>query len=119
MKPEDLKKLIDGKRRWTEPLTAEEIAKGFKGWYSSKHLPHFDSPGAPQYLAYRLADSLPAERRGEWEAFMAIEDDLEKQRKLEEYIDLGYGAWDLRDPLIANLAREILGRPRPLALDQR
>ena len=48
--------------------------------------PHFDSPGAQQYLIYRLADSLLAERRGEWEAFMAIEDNLEKQRKLESYL---------------------------------
>jgi hypothetical protein len=66
MTPKDLKRLIDGKRRWTEPLTPEEQAKGFRGWYSSKYLPHFDSPGAQQYLTYRLADSLPAERRGEW-----------------------------------------------------
>jgi hypothetical protein len=75
MKPEHLEQLIEGKRQWTEPLTPEEQAKGFKGWYSSKYLPHFDSPGAQQYLTYRLADSLPAERRGEWEAFMALEDE--------------------------------------------
>lgn len=105
MKPEDLRDLIAGKRQWTEPLTPEEEAKGFKGWYSSKYLPHFDSPGAQQYLTYRLADSLPAERRGEWEAFMAIEDDLEKQRKLEQYLDLGHGACHLRDPRIAELAQ--------------
>jgi hypothetical protein len=86
MKPEHLKQLIEGKRQWSEPLTPEEQAKGFKGWYSSKYLPHFDSPGAQQYLTYRLADSLPSERRGEWEAFMALEDDLEKQRKRQGYI---------------------------------
>jgi REP element-mobilizing transposase RayT len=105
MKPEHLKQLIDAKRRWTEPLTPEEKANGFKGWYSSKNLPHFDSPGAQQYLTYRLADSLPAERRGEWEAFMAIEDDLEKQRKLERYLDLGCGACHLRNPQIADIVQ--------------
>src|SRR5512140_2891866 len=92
MKRQDLRKLVEGKRRWTEPLMPEETARGFKGWYSSKCLPHFDSPGAQQYVSYRLADSLPAERRGEWEALMAIEDELEKQRKLEHYLDLGHGA---------------------------
>jgi putative DNA methylase len=108
MKPEHLKQLINGKRRWTEPLTREEQARGFKGWYSSKYLPHFDSPGAQQYVTYRLAGSLPVERRGEWEAFMAIEDDLEKQRKLEAYLDLGHGVCHLRDPRIADLVQDNL-----------
>jgi len=106
MKPKDLKKLIDGKRRSAEPLTPEEKAKGFKGWYSSKHLPHFDSQGAQQYITYRLSDSLPAERRSEWEALLAIEDNLEKQRKLEEYLDRGLGACHLRDSRIARIVQE-------------
>lgn len=106
MKPENLKKLIDGKRRGTEPLTPEETANGFKGWYSSKYLPHFDSPGVQQYITYRLADSLPAERKGEWESILAVEDDLEKQRQLECYLDLGYGACHLRDRRIAQVVQE-------------
>jgi hypothetical protein len=105
MKPEDLKKLVYAKRRWSEPLTVEDRAKGFKGWYSSKYLPHFDSPGAQQYITYRLADSLPAERRGEWETILAKEDELEKQRKLEHYLDLGHGACHLRNPRIAELVQ--------------
>ena len=76
MKPDDLKKLIDGKRRWTEPLTPDEKAEGFKGWYSSRYLPHFDSPGTQQLITYRLADSLPAERRGQWEVILAIHAEL-------------------------------------------
>jgi putative transposase len=105
MKPEDLKQLITGKRRWTEPLTPEDQAKGFKGWYSSKYLPHFDSPGIHQYITFRLADSLPAERRREWEAILAKEDESEKQRKLERYLDLNYGACHLRTPRIAELVQ--------------
>ena len=108
MKPEDLKKLIEGKRRWSEPLTPDETAKGFKGWYSSKYLPHFDSPGAQQYITYRLADSLPAERESEWAAILAIEDDLEKQRQLERYLDLGHGACHLRNRCIAQVVQENL-----------
>jgi REP element-mobilizing transposase RayT len=108
MKSGDLKKLIDGKRRWTEPLTPEETAKGFKGWYSSKYLPHFDSPGAQQYLTYRLADSLPAERLGEWATILAIEDKLERQRQLERYLDVGYGACHLRDRRVAQVVQENL-----------
>jgi REP element-mobilizing transposase RayT len=105
MKAKDLRALIEGKRRWAEPLTPEEEAKGFKSWYSSTYLPHFDSPGAQQFITCRLADSLPAQRRGEWKAILAIEDNIEKQRRLEHYLDLGHGACHLRDPRIADLVQ--------------
>jgi hypothetical protein len=88
MKPE-LKQLIEGKRKWTEPLSPEEKQRGFKGWYASKNLPHFDAQGAQQFITYRLQDSLPANRRSEWEALLKIEDDLEKRRKIEAYLDRG------------------------------
>ena len=91
MKPEHLKQLIDGKRQWTEPLSPDEQAKGFKGWYSSKYLPHFDSPGTQQFISYHLADSMPAARRSEWEALLHLEDDLERQRKVQAYLDRGMG----------------------------
>ena len=57
MKAENLKDLIEGKRQWTESLTAEEGAKGFKGWYSSKYLPHFDSPGVQQFITYTAKEA--------------------------------------------------------------
>jgi REP element-mobilizing transposase RayT len=108
MKPDDLKKLIDGKKRGTEPLTSDETAKGFKGWYSSKYLPHFDCPGAQQYVTYRLVDSLPAERKSEWAAILNVEDKLEKQRQLECYLDLGRGACHLRNSRLAEVVQENL-----------
>ena len=39
---------------------------------------------------------------------MAIEDDLEKQRTLERYLDLGHGACHLRDARIADLVQSNL-----------
>ena len=106
MKPAHLKQLIAGKQAWTEPLAPKAAAQGFKGWYASGHLPHFDAPGTRQFITYRLADALPASRRHEWEAFIALEDVQEKQRKIEAYLDKGYGACHLRDPRIANLVQE-------------
>src|SRR5437870_9435830 len=99
MRPE-LKKLIEGKRNASEPLLSEEKARGFKGWYASKNLPHFDSQGAQQFITFRLHDSFPADRRSEWEALLKIEDDLEKRKKIEGYLDRGLGACRLRDPRI-------------------
>ena len=106
MWPEHLKQLVEAKRASTEPPAPEDAAQGFKGWYVSKQLPHFDSPGSRQFITYRLADALPAARRREWEAFLALEDDQEKQRKIEAYLDRGCGECHLRDPRIANLVQE-------------
>ena len=108
MKREHLKELIDAKRQWTEPLAPDEKAKGFRGWYSSKYLPHFDAPGLQQFITYRLADSLPASRRAEWEALLEVEDTLEKRRRFEACLDRGFGACHLRDPRIAEMVRENL-----------
>jgi putative DNA methylase len=108
MKPEHLKQLITGKQEGTEPLAPEEIAQGFKGWYASGQLPHFDATGKRQFITYRLADAMPAARRREWEVFLTLEDDEEKQRKIEAYLDKGYGECHLRDPRIADLVQENL-----------
>jgi REP element-mobilizing transposase RayT len=108
MKPDPLKQLIAGKREWTEPLAPEETRQGFKGWYASKQLPHFDAPGTRQFITYRLPDAMPATRQREWEAFLLLEDDEEKQRKIESYLDKGRGECHLRDPRIADLVQENL-----------
>jgi REP element-mobilizing transposase RayT len=103
-----LRRFIDRKRDWSEPLSQNEIERGFKGWHASKYLPHFDAPGTRQFITYRLADALPASRRREWEAFLQLEEDAEKQRRIETYLDQGYGGCQLRDPRIANLVQENL-----------
>jgi REP element-mobilizing transposase RayT len=107
MKPE-LKQLIEGKRRWTEPPLPEELKRGFKGWYASKNLPHFDGQGAQQFITYRLHDSLPVDRRCEWEALVKIEDDREKRSRIEGYLDRGLGNCHLREPRIAEIVQSNL-----------
>jgi hypothetical protein len=77
MNPKNIRQLVKAKRTWAKPFSAEEKAKGFKGWYVSKSLPHRDAPGTRQFITYRLADALPAVRRHEWEAFLKLEDDEE------------------------------------------
>ena len=104
----NLKKLIQGKREWTERLSTEVQNKGFKGWYVSKNLPHFDSPGTTQFITWRLADSMPAEGRSEWGAFLHLEDDAQKRKQIELYIDRGLGACYLRDHRIADMVQESL-----------
>ena len=107
-KREYLHQLVDSKSRWSRPLTDEEKALGFLGWHERGYLPHCDFPGLVQFVTFRLADSLPASRRGEWEHLLAIEDAREKRTKLEAYLDRGVGACQLGDPRFAGLAEEAL-----------
>jgi type I restriction enzyme R subunit/putative DNA methylase len=107
-KREYLRQLVDGKNEGFRSLRDEERALGFLGWHERGHLPHCDYPGLVQLVTFRLADSLPESRRGEWEHLLAIEDVREKRSKLEEYLDRGAGECHLREPRIARLCEDAL-----------
>ncbi|HEX7569532.1 MAG TPA: transposase [Verrucomicrobiae bacterium] len=107
-KREYLCQLVEGKNKAFRPLTDEEKALGFLGWHERGYLPHCDYPGLVQFVTFRLADSMPASRRGEWEHLLSIEDIREKRTKLEEYLDRGHGECHLRDPQIAEIAEDAM-----------
>lgn len=123
---EHLRRLVAGKNAWSAPLSAGAEARGFRGWHERGYLPHCDKPGLTQFVTFRLWDSLPASRRGEWEHLLtmnvrsdpprpgarsiASRDDegvaearREQRRKLEEYLDRSHGECVLRDPRMAEL----------------
>jgi putative DNA methylase len=102
----DIHDLIRAKRAGTEPLSAAEEKLGFRGWYSRGYLPHFDAPGIRQMINYRLQDAMPANRRQEWEALLAIADERERIIQLESYLDAGHGECHLQQPEIAALVQE-------------
>ncbi|MGO9585452.1 MAG: transposase [Limisphaerales bacterium] len=103
-KREYLRRLVEGRNTAFRPLTDTEKALGFLGWHERGFLPHCDFPGLAQFITFRLADSMPVSRRGDWEHLLKIEDDREKRTKLEEYLDRGVGKCHLRDPRIARIA---------------
>jgi len=108
-KREYLRELVAGKNRWSGlKLTDAERALGFLGWHERGYLPHCDFPGLVQFITFRLADSMPTSRRGEWEHVLAIEDLREKRTKLEAYLDRGVGECWLREPRVATLCEEAL-----------
>jgi len=107
-KREYLRDLVAEKNRRHRPLTDEEKALGFLGWHERGYLPHCDFPGLVQFVAFRLVDSMPASRRGEWEHLLNIEDDREKRTKLEQYLDRGVGQCHLRDPQAATIAEDAI-----------
>ena len=129
-KREYLRRLVAGKQVWSRPVSAEEQAHGFRGWHERGYLPHCDKPGLIQFVTFRLWDSMPASRRGEWEHLLSIntrsdaprssarDDTLhsgarsiasrEQRIKLENYLDHGLGECFLRDPRIAALAESAM-----------
>jgi len=65
-----------------------------------------------QFLTWRLADALPAEVLKVWEDESAAQPAAEKQvslwRRIEAFIDSGYGTQILRKPRIADVVQESL-----------
>ncbi len=78
------------------------------GWYSRGYLPHFDSDTLPQSITIRLNDSLPDHVLEKMQEEAKADEDLEKQIKIEEYLDAGHGACWLQRPDCAQLMVDTL-----------
>jgi putative transposase len=80
-----------------------------RGWYSRKYLPHYDANGVFQHVTVHLADSLPASVvRSIQEEIQRLPEELrerEHRRRLEAYLDSGYGSCCLGRPEIAELVQ--------------
>jgi REP element-mobilizing transposase RayT len=83
-----------------------------RGWHSRGYLPHFDSNEVTQHVTFRLADSLPKEVVERLAMELRDEDPVrresEKRRRLEAFIDAGYGACWLRRSDCARVVQESL-----------
>jgi REP element-mobilizing transposase RayT len=129
-KREHLRLLVAGKQQWSEPLADGVKVRGFKGWHERGYLPHCDLPGLVQFVTFRLWDSMPASRKGEWEHLLAVSTrsdaprsgtqgnvtqvgarsiaSREQRIKLEEYLDRGLGECFLREPRVAALVEKVI-----------
>jgi len=100
--------LIAGKRKWASSLTIDEAKKGFKGWNERGYLPHRDEPGLTQMVTFHLADSFPRSLRSEWEALLEIQENDERRKQLQAYLDKGRGECPLRQPELGRLVEGAL-----------
>jgi len=77
-------------------------SQAHRGWYSRGYLPHADFPGLMQMITYRLADSLPAgvlnRIRDELHSTPTNQQEVEKRRLIERWLDAGQGSCALRQP---------------------
>ena len=83
-----------------------------KGWHSRGYLPHFEGGEIPQFITFRLADSVPQELLRRWRRELAAESagdwEAAYRRRVELYLDQGYGECYLRDPRVATMAQDAL-----------
>ncbi len=77
-------------------------------WTDRGFLPHLDQPGLIQSVTFRLADSMPQDRREEWEYLLQFENESERIRQIEMWLDNGAGSCVLRYPVCAKIVEEAI-----------
>jgi REP element-mobilizing transposase RayT len=81
-------------------------------WHSRGCLPHFEGGSIPQFVTFRLADSLPKQELLEWDEELrhwpTERRDAERRRRIEDYLDRGAGESLLRDARVARLVEGAL-----------
>jgi hypothetical protein len=79
------------------------------GWHSRGYLPHFDGGEIPQFITFRLGDSVPQELLSKWREELRSEEcdvDAALRKRIEIFLDQGYGACWLREPRVAKKVQE-------------
>jgi putative DNA methylase len=82
------------------------------GWHSRGYLPHFDGGEIPQFITFRLADSMPQALLDRWRSNLATEQNIDidaaLRKRIELYLDQGYGKCCLKNPTIAESVQNSL-----------
>jgi REP element-mobilizing transposase RayT len=83
-------------------------------WRSRGYLPHFEGGSIPQFVTFRLANSLPSELLEQWRTELRRlpekEASAERRRRVEQWLDQGAGPTWLGDFRVASMVEEALLR---------
>ena len=74
------------------------------------YIPHFDVGELTQSITFRLGDSLPQERLRELQDLEKVGEEgiVERQNRIEYYLDQGMGSCVLKDPACASIIEDAL-----------
>ena len=76
-----------------------------KGWHSRGYLPHFDGGENCQFITLHLGDAMPSKVVEKWKRQLERETEeaagIILTKRIEKYLDQGYGSCWLRKPEIA------------------
>ena len=82
------------------------------GWHNRGYLPHFDGGQLAQFITFRLYDSLPRDVIVRWKEELKLEQSAEAasmfRRKIEAYLDQGWGSCYLQNPDVARMVENAL-----------
>ena len=82
------------------------------GWHSRGYLPHFDGREIPQFVSLHLFDSVPASVLERWKRELNVSDSRRDrillQRRIEKYLDQGYGQAFMRQHRLAMMIQNVL-----------
>jgi REP element-mobilizing transposase RayT len=82
------------------------------GWHSRGYLPHFDGRAIPQFITLRLFDSVPDSVLQKWmrelEVLNSKNDQIILQKRIEKYLDQGYGQAFLKIHRVAQMVQKEL-----------
>ena len=82
------------------------------GWNTRGYLPHFDGAAIPQFITLKLADAIPLKVIDRWkkelEHLNRKEEQIVMQRRIDTYLDQGYGSCYLKQPTIAAMVEQSL-----------
>jgi len=85
---------------------------GTPGWYSRGYLPHFSGEQVTQTVTFRLFDSMPQSVLDRWRQELKHlpkrEQDRERRKRIDAYLDQGYGSCFMKDDLIADIVQGTL-----------
>ncbi|MEQ1935870.1 MAG: transposase, partial [Fimbriimonadaceae bacterium] len=86
--------------------------EGPRGWYYRGYVPHIDAGSVPQFLTWRLEDSLPAKVIEVWRRELRGLPDSDRKREMwrrtEQYLDAGHGSLILRNPIAGQIVQATL-----------
>lgn len=84
------------------------------GWHSRGYLPHFDGTAVPQFITIHLADSIPQKVIKRWkDELKSLKFEQERSllpRRIERYLDQGYGEAPLKNTIVATMVQDSLLR---------
>ena len=82
------------------------------GWHSRGYLPHFDGRPTPQFITFHLADSIPHKVIDRWKqelkSIAYLDEKLCLQKRIERYLDQGYGQAFLKVAEVARMVQDSL-----------
>ena len=83
-----------------------------KAKHTRGYLPHFNVQRSIQFVTFRLADSMPQDLVAKWKSEMAAGQitDVDFRKRIEHYLDRGYGSCYLRINQVATEVKKTLLR---------